>query len=52
MTANSPIPAIINAIHDAVGIWCNDLPATPEKVLRLLEEKAAATGGLGGGQEE
>jgi len=42
MTANSPIPAIINAIHDAVGIWCNDLPATPEKVLRLLEEKQAS----------
>jgi CO/xanthine dehydrogenase Mo-binding subunit len=42
MTANSPIPAIINAIHDAVGIWCNDLPATPEKVLRLIEQKDQA----------
>lgn len=42
MTANSPIPAIINAIHDAVGVWCNDLPATPEKVLRLLEESVAS----------
>ncbi|HTK11394.1 MAG TPA: molybdopterin cofactor-binding domain-containing protein [Ktedonobacteraceae bacterium] len=40
MTANSPIPAIVNAIYDAVGIWVTDLPVTPEKVLRALEEKA------------
>ncbi|RME84586.1 MAG: xanthine dehydrogenase family protein molybdopterin-binding subunit [Caldilineae bacterium] len=39
MTANSPIPAIINAIHDAVGVWITELPATPEKILRALEEK-------------
>ena len=39
MTANSQAPAIVNAIYDAVGIWVTDLPATPEKVLRLLEEK-------------
>ena len=37
--ANSGAPAIINAIHDAVGIWVVDLPATPEKVLRLIKEK-------------
>jgi CO/xanthine dehydrogenase Mo-binding subunit len=40
MTANAPAPAIINAIHDAVGVWIDDPPATPEKVLRALEEKA------------
>jgi CO/xanthine dehydrogenase Mo-binding subunit len=39
MTANSPIPAIVNAIHDAVGVWITDLPVTPEKVLRALDEK-------------
>jgi len=39
MTANSPIPAIINAIHDAVGVRITELPVTPEKVLRALEEK-------------
>lgn len=39
MTANSPIPAIVNAIYDAVGIWVTDLPVTPEKILRALEEK-------------
>jgi CO/xanthine dehydrogenase Mo-binding subunit len=44
MTANSPIPAIVNAIYDAVGVRITDLPVTPEKVLRALEEKAAAGG--------
>jgi CO/xanthine dehydrogenase Mo-binding subunit len=42
MTANCPGPAIVNAIHDAVGIWVTNLPATPEKVLRALDEKAAS----------
>ncbi|NIQ39470.1 MAG: molybdopterin-dependent oxidoreductase [Proteobacteria bacterium] len=42
MTANVPAPAIINAIHDAVGIWIDELPATPERVLRALEEKAGS----------
>ena len=39
MTANSPIPAIVNAIYDAVGVRITELPITPEKVLRALEEK-------------
>jgi len=39
MTANSPIPAIVNAIHDAVGVWITDLPVTPERLLRALGEK-------------
>jgi CO/xanthine dehydrogenase Mo-binding subunit len=41
MTANAPIPAIINAIYHAVGVRLTDLPVTPEKVLRALEEKEA-----------
>ncbi|MHB0870610.1 MAG: xanthine dehydrogenase family protein molybdopterin-binding subunit [Chloroflexota bacterium] len=40
MTANAPAPAIVNAIHDAVGVWIDQLPATPERVLRALAEKA------------
>ncbi len=32
-------PAIINAIHDAVGIRLTALPATPVKVLAALSEK-------------
>ncbi len=37
MTANSQAPAIINAIHDAIGVWITDRPALPEKILRALE---------------
>jgi CO/xanthine dehydrogenase Mo-binding subunit len=44
MTANSPIPAIVNAIYDAIGVRITDLPVTPEKILRALEEKATAEG--------
>jgi CO/xanthine dehydrogenase Mo-binding subunit len=37
MTANPPAPAIVNAVHDAVGVWITELPLTPERVLRALE---------------
>jgi CO/xanthine dehydrogenase Mo-binding subunit len=33
-------PAIVNAIQDAVGVRLRDLPVTPEKVLKALEDKA------------
>lgn len=33
-------PAILNAIHDAVGVRIYDLPATPEKILRALKSAA------------
>lgn len=39
MTANSPIPAIVNAIHDAIGVRIDELPITPELVLRALDAK-------------
>ena len=39
------LPAIANAVHDAVGIWLTDLPFTPGKVLAALE--AAPTRGAG-----
>jgi CO/xanthine dehydrogenase Mo-binding subunit len=29
-------PAVIAAIHDAIGVWIHDLPATPERVLAAL----------------
>jgi 4-hydroxybenzoyl-CoA reductase alpha subunit len=32
-------PAIANAVYDAVGVRIRDLPITPEKVLRALQEK-------------
>jgi CO/xanthine dehydrogenase Mo-binding subunit len=31
-----PAPAVVGAIHDATGVWIDDLPATPEKVLAAL----------------
>jgi CO/xanthine dehydrogenase Mo-binding subunit len=39
MTANSPIPAIVNAIYHATGVRIDDLPVTPEKILRGLEAR-------------
>ncbi|MCF8066972.1 MAG: molybdopterin-dependent oxidoreductase [Desulfobacterales bacterium] len=39
LSANYPSPAIINAIHDAIGVWLTELPASPEKVLRALESQ-------------
>lgn len=33
-------PAIVNAIQDAVGVRLRDLPVTPEKVLKALEEQS------------
>ena len=43
-----PLPAIANAIHDAVGIRLRDHPMSPPKVLKALKdqmiEDAAAHG--------
>ena len=30
---DGPAPAIIAAIHDATGVWLDEIPVTPEKVL-------------------
>jgi CO/xanthine dehydrogenase Mo-binding subunit len=35
-------PAIVNAIQNAVGVRIRHLPATPEKVLKALQEKLEA----------
>jgi len=34
---NVAAPAVVDAIHDAVGIWITELPATPERVLAAME---------------
>jgi CO/xanthine dehydrogenase Mo-binding subunit len=44
MTANSPIPAIVNAIYHACGVRVDALPVTPELILRGLDARAAAEG--------
>jgi CO/xanthine dehydrogenase Mo-binding subunit len=36
------IPAITNAVHDALGIRIDEVPVTPEKVLRALEGRLSA----------
>ena len=33
-------PAVVNAIFDAVGVRVDEIPASPEKVLRALQAKA------------
>jgi CO/xanthine dehydrogenase Mo-binding subunit len=37
MCANPVLPAVVNAIYDAVGVRLYELPVTPEKVLRGLQ---------------
>ena len=41
MTANSPIPAIVNAISNAIGVRLTEFPVTPEKVLKAIKSTAA-----------
>jgi len=36
---NGPLPAIANAIYDAVGVRLTQAPFTPEKVLKAIKEK-------------
>jgi putative selenate reductase molybdopterin-binding subunit len=31
-------PALVSAIHDAVGVWVRELPATPERVLQAIQQ--------------
>ena len=42
------IPAVTHAIYDAVGVWIDTLPVTPEKVLKALEEKRKAHSAFSG----
>ena len=41
MTANAPIPAIVNAIYHATGVRIDELPVTPELILRGLDARKA-----------
>ncbi|MGE4552921.1 MAG: molybdopterin-dependent aldehyde oxidoreductase, partial [Desulfovibrionaceae bacterium] len=40
MPLSAPHAAVINAIHNACGVWMRELPARPEKVLAALKAKA------------
>src|SRR5213075_757384 len=39
MANNAQPPAIASAIHNAVGVWVTEYPATPERVLRAIQDK-------------
>ena len=39
---NGPLPAIANAIYDAVGVRLTEPPFTPEKVLKAIKAKKSA----------
>ncbi|WP_255666470.1 molybdopterin cofactor-binding domain-containing protein [Haladaptatus sp. DYF46] len=43
MSATPPIPAIVNAINDAIDIRITEIPVTPEVVLTELEKKQKET---------
>ncbi|MBF0508571.1 MAG: molybdopterin-dependent oxidoreductase [Deltaproteobacteria bacterium] len=32
------IPAILNAVYDATGVWIHELPLTPERVYRAIQQ--------------
>lgn len=34
---NTPAPAIAQAVHAATGVWVNELPITPEKLLKGMQ---------------
>ena len=42
MCANPVLPAVANAIFNAVGVRVDDLPITPEKVLRAIRAQGGA----------
>jgi CO/xanthine dehydrogenase Mo-binding subunit len=31
-------PAILNAVHDATGVWVRQIPATPARLLAAIKE--------------
>lgn len=40
---DGPAPAVIAAIHDATGVWLDEVPATPEKVLAAMRNAERGT---------
>jgi 4-hydroxybenzoyl-CoA reductase subunit alpha len=39
------VPAVANAVYDAVGVRIDEIPVTPEKVLRALDDKSRGGSG-------
>ncbi|MBL7961848.1 aldehyde oxidase, partial [bacterium] len=44
---HAAIPAIANAIYNAIGVRMDATPFTPEKILRALDEKESGNNGNG-----
>ncbi|EFL87824.1 xanthine dehydrogenase family protein molybdopterin-binding subunit [Ahrensia sp. R2A130] len=42
MCANPLLPAVANAVYNAVGVRCDSLPITPEKILRGMQANGGA----------
>lgn len=42
MCANPVLPAVVNAVYDAIGVRIDELPVTPEKVLSGLRAQGGA----------
>jgi hypothetical protein len=38
------MPAVANAVYDAVGVRVDEVPVTPEKILKALKEKSRRFG--------
>ena len=34
------IPAVASAVHDALDVWVDEVPITPDKIMRALDAKA------------
>jgi 4-hydroxybenzoyl-CoA reductase subunit alpha len=34
------IPAVASAVHDALGVWVDEVPVTPDKIMRALDDLA------------
>jgi CO/xanthine dehydrogenase Mo-binding subunit len=41
-------PAVAAAIHDAIGVWIDEFPYTPDRVLRAIQQGRPPTGRRGG----
>lgn len=40
-SSNAPGPAIMTAVHDAVGVWVDEYPISPERLLKAIKAKQA-----------
>ena len=39
------IPAVASAVHEALGVWVDEVPVTPDKIMRAMDAKAKGRDG-------